>query len=88
LPGGTGARIIPDMPQITIYLDKQTAARVTASARREKLPVSKWIRRRIEHGDSHVWPVGYFERTYGCIKDPKFKRPAQGRLKPVESLIP
>ena len=76
------------MPQITIYLDKQTAARVAASARREQVPVSRWIRRRIEHGDSHVWPEGYFARTFGCIRDPKFKRPTQGRSEPVEPLRP
>ena len=76
------------MPQITIYLDKRTAAHVAASARRERVPVSRWIRRRIEHGDSQVWPEGYFERTYGCIKDPKFKRPPQGRLEPVEPVRP
>jgi hypothetical protein len=76
------------MPQITIYLDEKTAARVAASAKRERLPVSKWIRRQIEHGDRHVWPAGYFERTYGCIVDPKFRRPPQGKLGPVEPVNP
>jgi hypothetical protein len=50
----------PSMPQVTIDLDKKTAQRVVASARREKVPVSRWIRRRIEHGNSRVWPEGGF----------------------------
>ena len=65
------------MPQITIYLDKLTASRVAASARREKMPVSRWIRHRIAHGDGRVWPEGYFERTYGSVRDASFKRPKQ-----------
>ncbi len=76
------------MPQVTIYLDKKTALRVAASARQEKVPVSRWIRRRIEHGDSRVWPEGFFERTYGSVRDAGFKRPAQGKLSPVEPLRP
>ena len=69
------------MPQITIHLDEKNATGVAASAKRERLPVSKRVGRRVEHRYRHVWPEGYFERTYGCIKDPKFKRPPQGRLK-------
>ena len=76
------------MPQITIYLDQQTAARVAVSAQREKMPVSKWIRRRIEHGDNRVWPEGFFERTYGSVTDPGFKRPPQGKLVPVRPIRP
>ena len=83
-----GARNFPAMPQITIYLDKKTAARVAASARREKLPVSKWIRHRIEHGDSRVWPEGFFERTYGSVTDARFRRPPQGKLARVEPIRP
>ena len=40
------------------------------------------------NGDSpetRGWPSGYFERTYGSIKDETFVRPPQGELpKPVE----
>ena len=76
------------MPQVTIYLDKKTASRVAASARREKMPVSRWIRHRIEHGDRNVWPEGFFDRTFGSIRDEGFKRPAQGKDTPVEPLRP
>ena len=88
LPCDERGATVPAMPQVTIYLDKKTALRVAASARREKVPVSRWIRRRIEHGDSRVWPEGFFERTYGSVRDAGFKRPAQGKVSPVEPLRP
>ncbi|MBL9188050.1 MAG: hypothetical protein JNK23_11260 [Opitutaceae bacterium] len=65
------------MPQVAIYLDKKTAARVEASARREKMPVSRWIRHRIKDGYRSVWPEGFFDRTFGSVRDASFKRPKQ-----------
>lgn len=76
------------MPQITIYLDEKTATRVAASARREKMPVSRWIRHRIAEGDRSAWPEGFIDRTFGSIRDPGFKRPAQGKISPIEPLRP
>lgn len=52
------------------------------------MPVSRWIRHCIAHGDGRVWPEGYFERTYGSVRDAAFKRPAQGKISPVEALCP
>ncbi len=76
------------MPQITIYLDEKTASRVAASARREKIPVSRWIRHQITANDRSVWPEGFIEGTFGSVRDPEFKRPAQGKVSPIEPLRP
>ncbi len=32
----------------------------------------------VEPKDDKGWPVGYFEKTFGCIKDDTFVRPDQG----------
>ena len=39
----------------------------------------------VEAKDEKGWPLGYFERTFGCIKDKSFVRPGQGEY---ETRIP
>jgi hypothetical protein len=33
--------------------------------------------------DAHGWPIGFWDKYYGCIKDENFKRPPQGEAEPL-----
>jgi hypothetical protein len=36
--------------------------------------------------DKFGWPIGFWDKVYGSITDPKFERPPQGELPPVPNL--
>jgi hypothetical protein len=44
------------MPQITIYLNDQSAARARASAKAAGLSVSRWIAGKVDEGKDTAWP--------------------------------
>jgi hypothetical protein len=33
--------------------------------------------------DQHGWPLGFWDKFYGCIKDESFKRLPQGEAEPL-----
>lgn len=44
------------MPQVTIYLDDDTEARLRAAAQAEGVPVSRWIARLVQERTRREWP--------------------------------
>ncbi len=44
------------MPQITIYLDKDTEMQARSAARARKVPLSKWISSLIRERSATTWP--------------------------------
>lgn len=70
------------MPQLTIYLDEATAARVRAAAKASGLPVSRWVRQRLGDAraapaaetDAQGYPLGFWE-NFQPIDDPTFVAP-------------
>jgi hypothetical protein len=63
------------MPQISLYVDKETMRKITSSARREKKSVSSWVRERVVRESRSQWPEGYFERVFGFLKDSDLEVP-------------
>ncbi len=61
------------MPQISLYIDKNTLHKIEAAANVEHVSVSKWVGNKIKKVLNFTWPNDYFE-LYGSIKDETFKR--------------
>lgn len=61
------------MPQISLYIDSPTLAKVEKAAKMEHLSISKWVKQKILGGLHRAWPENYF-KLYGSLKDPSFKR--------------
>jgi hypothetical protein len=64
------------MPQVSIYLDRETFRKVRAAARKERCSLSRWARRRLSTSLGG-WPDGYFD-VFGALADMPLKRPPQG----------
>ncbi len=67
------------MSQLTIYLDEASMKDVRRSAKREKVSVSLWARKRLSEAIRHTWPRDYFE-LFGALRDSDLARPPQGDL--------
>ena len=64
------------MPQISLYIDKESLKRITAAAKREKKSVSAWARERLVREPRAAWPEELLH-TYGSLKDSAIERPPQ-----------
>lgn len=62
------------MPQISLYVDKNTLKKVSKAARLSKTSVSEWVTRKIKHSLKTNWPDEFFT-LFGSIKDNTFKKP-------------
>ena len=59
------------MPQISLYIDKNTLARIEKAATNDKLSISKWVARNIRKVLYSDWPSNYFD-LFGSIADDSF----------------
>lgn len=66
------------MSQLTIYLDETSMKEVRMSAKRERISVSLWARRRLSEAVRHTWPPGYFD-LFGAVRNGDLTRPQQGK---------
>lgn len=64
------------MPQVSLYLNEKTYAKVRRAAESESESVSKWISRKLDRTLSTQWPDG-FEKLFGSISDDSFEAPAR-----------
>lgn len=64
------------MSQLTIYLPDSELREVKRVARRRKMSVSEWVRRKIGAGKGTLWPEGYLA-VIGSVRDATLKRPPQ-----------
>jgi hypothetical protein len=71
------------MPQITIYLDKETEKKARSAAKRSGKSLSAWLRRIIEVAPEDEWPVD-FEQLFGSINDKKFVAPKRAKAEPIK----
>ena len=60
------------MPQISLYVDKETLSRIERAANKEKMSISKWVGRSLKKAIKDDYPKGYFE-LFGSISDDSFK---------------
>ncbi|MBN1501037.1 MAG: toxin-antitoxin system, antitoxin component [Spirochaetes bacterium] len=59
------------MPQISLYIDKETLIKIEKAAQREKISISKWVGKNIKKVINNDYPKGYFD-LFGSISDESF----------------
>ncbi len=59
------------MPQISLYIDKETLSKIEKAASKEKISISKWVGKSIKKVIKDDYPKGYFE-LFGSIADESF----------------
>ena len=62
------------MPQVSLYLNEKTYAKVRKAAETEAMSVSKWVAERLKNAMAEDWPDGY-AKLFGCIADDSFQAP-------------
>lgn len=62
------------MPQISLYIDKDTLQKVEKAAQREKLSISKWVGKQLKKSLQTEYPA-HFENLFGSVKDEHFTEP-------------
>ena len=60
------------MPQISLYIDKDTLEKVEKAAKVEHLSISKWVGLRIQNAINTEYPKNYFN-LFGSIEDDSFQ---------------
>ncbi|NBU97513.1 MAG: toxin-antitoxin system, antitoxin component, partial [Spirochaetia bacterium] len=56
------------MPQISLYIDKDTLLKIEKAAKQEKISLSKWVGKNIKKAIQEDYPPKYFE-LFGAIVD-------------------
>lgn len=62
------------MPQVSLYLNDKTYAKVRRAAEAEAMSVSKWVAEKLTHAMDEDWPEG-FDKLFGSITDESFQAP-------------
>ncbi len=60
------------MPQISLYIDKDTLTKIEKAANKEKISISKWVGKNIKKVIKEDYPQGFFD-LFGSIADESFK---------------
>jgi len=60
------------MPQISLYIDKDTLSKIEKAAAKERISISKWVGKNIKKLLKEDYPPGYFE-LFGSITDESFE---------------
>jgi hypothetical protein len=63
-----------NMPQISLYIDKDTLQKVEKAAQAEELSISKWVGKQLKKSLRAEYPAD-FESLYGSIPDESFSEP-------------
>lgn len=56
------------MPQLHLSVDKETAERLAAEAKRRNLSLSKYLAVLVEAGAPRCWPQGYLDAVLGSCR--------------------
>lgn len=59
------------MPQLSLYIDKETLSKIEAAAKINHISISKWVSERLRESLANHWPNQY-ETLFGSIGDPSF----------------
>jgi len=60
------------MPQISLYIDKETLTKIEKAAAKERISISKWVGKNIKKVIKEDYPRGYFD-LFGSITDESFE---------------
>jgi len=77
------------MAQVTLYLDKETDARLREAARREGKSLSGWAREKLAEAavgeDNAEWKSKLLE-SFGSITDPSFEAPEDFPIDAIDEI--
>lgn len=62
------------MPQISLYIDRETLTRIEQAASIENVSISRWVGDNIKKSLENVYPKD-FESLFGSINDNSFTAP-------------
>jgi hypothetical protein len=62
------------MPQISLYIDKETLQKIEKAAEAEKTSISKWVGKQLKKSLQTAYPED-FKNLYGSIRDESFQVP-------------
>ncbi len=60
------------MPQISLYIDKDTLTKIEKAAAKERISISKWVGNNLKKTIKGNYPPGYFD-LFGSITDESFE---------------
>ena len=63
------------MPQISLYIDKDTLLKIEKAAKQENISLYKWVGKNIKKAIQEDYPPKYFE-LFGAIVDESFTVPS------------
>lgn len=66
----------PVMPQISLYIDKETLEKVERAADSEKLSISKWVGKQVKKSLQADYPQN-FQDLFGSVRDETFTVPGR-----------
>ncbi len=67
------------MPQISLYIDKETLQKIEKAADAEKTSISKWVGRQLKKSLQTNYPED-FQNLFGSIRDDSFTIPERESL--------
>ena len=62
------------MPQVSLYIDKETLTKVEQLAQKSRTSISKWVGNNLKKFIKDDYPEDFFE-LFGALQDASFKRP-------------
>ena len=60
------------MPQISLYIDKVTLAKIEKAAAKERTSISKWVGKKIKKAIGEEYPKGFFD-LFGSLTNTSFE---------------
>jgi hypothetical protein len=73
-----------DLQTTLTELDSDTRAKLERLVRDAMALVRPASKTEASGVDTNGWPLGYFERTYGCLSDQEFEAPADPPAEPLK----
>ena len=74
------------MPQLHLYVARETAAEIERQAAARGVSVSRFLAELVQKQVATAWPEGYFDEVVGGWQGKKLTRPRQGRLEARDAL--
>ena len=78
------SRLTVDLQTTLTELDSDTATKLERLVRDAMALVRSAKKTESSGVDANGWPLGYFERTYGCLSDHEFEASADPPAEPLK----
>ena len=62
------------MPQVSLYIDKETLSKIEQLAQKNKISISKWVGNNLKRLIKDDYPEDFFN-LFGAVTDNSFVRP-------------